>query len=118
MRLFLDQDVYAVTAQFLKGLGHDMVSASELGMATAPDTEILLKARQDQRILVSRDNDYGHLVFVGAQGPGVIRLAITPSTVVSTHRVLAKLMDEMTEDELLVSFAVVETDRYRVRRPR
>ena len=27
MKLLLDQDVYAVTARFLRGLGHDVVTA-------------------------------------------------------------------------------------------
>jgi predicted nuclease of predicted toxin-antitoxin system len=85
-------------------------------MAIAPDFEILSAARKDRRILISRDNDYGHLIFVGGEGPGVIRLAITPSTIEATHRVLGKLLDEILESELLACVVVVEADRYRVRR--
>jgi hypothetical protein len=33
MRFLLDQDVYAVTARFLEGLGHDVVRASQVWLA-------------------------------------------------------------------------------------
>ncbi len=31
MRLLLDQDVYAITARFLRGLDHDIVTAADIG---------------------------------------------------------------------------------------
>lgn len=33
MNLLADQDVYAATVQFLRGLGHDMATAAERGMS-------------------------------------------------------------------------------------
>ena len=50
MRLFLDHDVYAITAQFLKDLGHDVVTASESGHAQTDDSELLRIARNDDRL--------------------------------------------------------------------
>jgi predicted nuclease of predicted toxin-antitoxin system len=47
MRFLLDQDVYAVTARFLSGLGHDVVPAARLGLSQAGDEE-LLKVAQEQ----------------------------------------------------------------------
>ena len=42
MKLLLDQDVYAATARFLLGLGHDVVPVARIGLARAQDQEILL----------------------------------------------------------------------------
>ncbi len=117
MRLLLDQDVYAVTARFLKDLGHDVVLAAELGLATASDTLVLEKARAENRILITRDNDYGHLVFVGGAGPGVVRLVICPDTVQVIHSVLLLMLSQIDEARLWESFVVIEPDRYRVRKP-
>ncbi len=33
MRLFLDQDVYYLTSTFLKSLGHDVLTAADVGMS-------------------------------------------------------------------------------------
>jgi len=65
VKLLLDQDVYETTARFLIALGHDVVRVAELGMAQAADEENLHKAQELKRIFVTRDRDYGNLVFVG-----------------------------------------------------
>ena len=59
MRFLADQDVYAATVRFLAGLGHDVLTAAQLGLSTATDSLVLQTAQQDRRILVTRDRDYG-----------------------------------------------------------
>ena len=51
MKFLLDQDVYAVTARFLVASGHDVVRASEIGMAQASDEELLKKAHEPRKSL-------------------------------------------------------------------
>jgi len=50
MKFLVDQDVYFVTVQFLREWGHDVVTASELGMQRAPDLEMLRKAAKSHRL--------------------------------------------------------------------
>ena len=45
MRFLTDQDVYAITNRFLSGLGHDVVTAAQLGLAQAEDLELLRVAQ-------------------------------------------------------------------------
>jgi predicted nuclease of predicted toxin-antitoxin system len=47
MRFLLDQDVYFLTARFLKSVGHDVVLVAEIGLARADDEEILSKAEKE-----------------------------------------------------------------------
>jgi predicted nuclease of predicted toxin-antitoxin system len=72
MKFLLDQDVYAITAKFLVDAEHDVILVAQLGLAQATDEEILRTAQEQSRILVTRDRDYGNLVFVRAIGTGVI----------------------------------------------
>jgi predicted nuclease of predicted toxin-antitoxin system len=74
MKFLADQDVYAITVAILSGLGHDVVSAAQLGLAQAEDGELLRVAREQGRIFVTRDRDFGALVFVQGTGRGVIYL--------------------------------------------
>ena len=75
MKFLLDQDVYALTMRFLRALEHDVVTAAEIGCAQATDA-VLLRLAQDQgRLFVTRDRDFGGLVFVERHGKGVIYLA-------------------------------------------
>jgi predicted nuclease of predicted toxin-antitoxin system len=71
MRFLLDQDVYAVTSRFLKSLGHDVVSAAEIGHARSADIELLYIAHDQERIFVTRDRDFGQLVFVADLKAGI-----------------------------------------------
>lgn len=79
MKLLLDQDVYEATARFLIDLQHDVLRVGELGMAQASDEENLSKSLELNRIFVTRDRDYGNLVFVRQIRSGVLYLRILPS---------------------------------------
>jgi len=68
MRFLIDQDVYRVTARFLSSLGHDIVPVALVGLSRANDEELLRLAREQDRILITRDRDFGSLVFVRGVG--------------------------------------------------
>jgi predicted nuclease of predicted toxin-antitoxin system len=92
MRFLLDQDVYATTARFLSGIGHDVVQVSQLGLSQVAD-EILLRTAQEQnRIFVTRDRDFGALVFVNVLGAGVLYLRMLPSTQNAVHKELERVL--------------------------
>src|SRR2546429_7709755 len=79
MKFLIDQDVYAITIKALKNDGHDVILCSELGLSRAADETLLSKAKEMNRILVTRDRDYGTLVFARQIVAGVIYLRILPS---------------------------------------
>lgn len=116
MKFLLDQDVYALTERFLREQGYDVATASELGLSHADDSELLRVAREHGRIFVTRDRDYGNLVFVLGLGSGVIYLRILPSDMDEVHVELKKVLETYKEDELAKSFIVVEKSRHRIRK--
>lgn len=117
MRFLLDQDVYAVTVRFLADAGHNVVLVAQLGLSQASDEEILKTAQEQNRILITRDRDYGNLVFVRAIGSGVVYLRVLPSTVNAVHDELARVIQNYSEKELAGAFVVVEPDGHRFRKP-
>ncbi len=116
MKLLLDQDVYEVTAAFLVAQGLDVLRFSELGMARASDEDNLRKAIEIDRIFVTRDRDYGNLVFVKRIKSGVLYLRILPSNVHFVHSELERVLKMYTEEQLRAAFVVVEANRHRFRR--
>ena len=116
MRFFADQDVYASTIAFLRSHGHDVLTAHEAGLSTASDQEILSRALEAGRILLTRDSDYGGLAFLNMQpSTGIIVLRIAPPAVSQVHQELLRLITEHTEKELHYLFVMVETSRHRIR---
>ncbi len=117
MHLLTDQDVYQVTVVQLREWGHDVMTAKELGMQRALDENLLRKAKETNRIFITRDKDFGALVFLEESlSAGVILLRITPITIEDVHRELYLLFREHTENELKNLFCVIEPYRYRIRR--
>jgi len=118
MRFLADHDVYAVTSNLLRGLGHDVVLAAQLGLAQADDAQLLRVSHDQSRIFITRDRDFGALVFVQGRGPGVLYPRILPSTLKAVHEELARVLTLYAEQELQASFVVIEPGRHRIRKPR
>jgi len=119
MRLFIDQDVYRITVEFLKEQGHDVVCAKEVGLSRASDAELLTWATQNKRILVTRDKGFGALVFVsGINNEGVILLRVDPGTTELVHRELTLFFKKHSDLDFHNCFCVIEPYRHRIRKPR
>lgn len=117
MRVLVDQDVYELTVRWLRENGHDVVTASEIGFHQANDEDLLRKASEMKRLLVTRDKGFGALAFLkAAKSSGVILLRISPEALEEVHQELGRLFQEHTEKELCDLFCVVEPHRHRVRR--
>ena len=86
MKLLLDQDVYSITRIFLMKLGHDVIPVSQIGLSRAHDSDLLKKAQEEDRIFITRDRDFGGLVFVSGLGAGVIYFRLLPSTIHAVHK--------------------------------
>lgn len=116
MKFLIDQDVYASTSKLLKDHGHDVVTASELGLHQAEDSMLLQLAHEQSRILVTRDRDYGGLIFLTNDSSGVIYLRVEPFTVAAVHTELERVLSLYDEIELLQVFCVIEPGRHRIRK--
>ena len=115
MRFLLDQNVYAVTARFLVGLGHNVAEVSQIRLSQATDEQLLAVAQKQGRIVVTRDRDFGALVFVKALGSGVLYRRMLPWTQDFVHNELARVLKSYTEEQLQKAFVVVEAGGHRFR---
>ena len=116
MKFLLDEDVYAATARLLTDQGHDAVTVDQAGYAEFPDEELIGLAVEQGRILVTRDRDFGSLVFLKSLTVGVIYLRTLPSTLSEVHQELMMVLGTYPEDSLREAFVVIEPRRHRFRR--
>ncbi len=73
-------------------------------------------AHEQDRIFVTRERDFGSLVFVSDDPGGVMYLRMLPSTLHAVHQELERVWSLSPEKELQQVFVVVEPDRHRFRR--
>ncbi len=116
MKFLLDHDVYKATGQYLSRLGHDVVHVAQLGLSRASDEELLEVAQQRGRLFVTRDRDFGRLVFLMGLSSGVLYLRMLPSTQSFVHNELKGVLRVYDEEELSRAFVVIEPGGHRIRR--
>lgn len=117
MRFLADQDVYWATIAKLREWGHDVITAKEIGLHRASDEDLLLRALETSRVLLTLDKDFGTLVFLRKiQTAGVFFLRMDPSSAKDVHDELLRFLQEHSEAQLSRSFCVIERNRHRIRK--
>jgi predicted nuclease of predicted toxin-antitoxin system len=117
MKLLLDQGLPRSAAALLCAAGIDTVHASEIGLATAEDAEILQRGREDLRVVVTLDADFHALLaHSGAATPSVIRIRIEGLQAPDLTRLIQALVGQCDEDLEQGAVVTVQPGRIRIRR--
>lgn len=88
MRFLADMNISLRTVQWLRKQGFDATHLREENLHKELDSNILIKARKEQRILLTIDLDFGYLLAAsGEKLPSVVlfRLKNETSEAVNTH---------------------------------
>lgn len=73
MKFLLDMGISRTTGNYLEELGYDTTHLINENMETASDAEILNKALNEKRIILTHDLDFGKLLATsGTKSPSVV----------------------------------------------
>jgi predicted nuclease of predicted toxin-antitoxin system len=115
VKFLVDMPLSPALAVWLRARGHDAIHASTSGLDSAPDAEILARAAQEMRTVITADLDYPRLLaLAGATGPSLILLRTGNWTETEVLSRIEKLLDNLRESDIAGSIIVV--DRTRIRR--
>ncbi len=94
LRLLIDQDLdHDILRGLIRRISHlDAVSAFEIGMAKATDAQLLIRAAQEVRIVVTHDRKTmpGHAADLMNRGKDIAGLFVVPRRM-SLHQVIEDL---------------------------
>jgi len=116
-RFLADEDVYAITVRWLRAAGHDVLYVCETPQRGISDDRVWDWARQEGRILVTRDKGFGRR-FVGSTPPrvGIILIRGDFQETPAVHQTLADALAAVPANVLVGALLVVQAGRYRLRR--
>lgn len=114
MRFLFDQSTDRRLGPMLRQHGHDVLTVSVDYPGSLPDYQVLAIARQERRILVTQDRDFGELIFRYRRAhTGVIFLRFPPMELNAKLARLLHVIDNYADQ--LRQFVVVTERRVRVR---
>ena len=114
MNLLADENVPRGTVGRLRALGCDVASIQEIGPGMV-DRDVIGLARQEGRILLTFDKDFGELAFRSGLPAdcGIVLIRLRESSPLKMQeRVTSALM---ARDDWRGHFSVIEADRIRMR---
>ncbi|MEG3859356.1 DUF5615 family PIN-like protein [Microcoleus sp. herbarium12] len=117
MKLLLDQGLPLSAAALFRNASIDTIHVGEIGMSQAEDTEIIQKARQEERVVVTLDADFHTLLALDeAVSPSVIRVRIERLRAQALMDLLLMVIAQCEEDLEQGSAISIEPSRIRIRR--
>ena len=115
MEFLVDRCAGRRLAEWLSNLGHDVVEARSLGPDPG-DSTLLEWAREQKRILVTIDTDFGELVYVnGARHCGIVRLPDVPAK--ERIQLMEMLLSRYSKQLEQGAIVTVRGERIRVSKP-
>jgi predicted nuclease of predicted toxin-antitoxin system len=115
VRFLVDMPLSPALAIWLRARGHNAVHASTSGLGSAPDSEILARAAQEARTVITADLDYPRLLaLAGATGPSLILFRSGNWTEADVLSRMEQVFDRLSESDIAGSIIVV--GRVRIRR--
>lgn len=98
----------------LRELGHDVVDLREQGLSRMPDADIMKKAREEDRIILTFDLDFGELLAqAGTSGPSVVLFRLGP---IQVSAILNRVVEVLQQEaQALQQGAIVVVEKFRLR---
>ncbi len=114
MRFLADENIHADLVAWLRSRGHDASYAADT-LASEPDDVVLRRAREESRILVTDDKDFGDLVVHRRMATSGVLLLRLRSPAVRLRIARLEHVWPSIEGSMAGSFVVVGDRKVRVR---
>jgi predicted nuclease of predicted toxin-antitoxin system len=115
MKFLFDQSADFRLINHLRSLGHDVTAVSRNYPHSLADEDVLLIAKQEQRILVIADRDFGDLIFnQGLAHAGVLFFRLPGAQLQTKLEHLDQALQEHADELAAGEFVVVSPGLIRV----
>ena len=117
MKFLADMGISMSTVEALREEGLDAVHLREQQLHRLSDDKILQKAREERRVVLTCDLDFGDLLAAGLQdSPSVILFRVRDQRPAAITPKLLEVVGQAKGDLEAGAIVVVEDSRFRVRR--
>ena len=117
MRFLVDADMPRSTTALLRDLGNDVVDIRDIRPPGTEDSEIYSIAREEERIIITRDLDFGNIItYPPGEHPGIIVLRVHLLSVPEINAVVKNFLKSASWEDISGALVVLRKDRFRIRK--
>ena len=119
LKFLVDENISPLTAEFLRGLGLDVIDLMELDKRGITNGDLIDLAIAKKRIIITQDLDLGEIHFFSSKKKfGAIVIRLKSPTIEDINSVLKGFFDKLDykEVDLTKSLIIVDEKKYRIRK--
>jgi predicted nuclease of predicted toxin-antitoxin system len=117
MKMYANENLFSPIIDYLRGLGHDVLSVREAGHSGASDDEVYQLACNEKRVIITMDRDFSRMFrFSPKLCGGIIVVKIYRRTLSDTLNIFEKLFREIKEEDIRENLVVLTPEEVRIRR--
>jgi predicted nuclease of predicted toxin-antitoxin system len=117
MKILANENLFEPIIEFLKNLGHDVLSIRDAGLSGISDEEVYQLACKEKRVIMTMDKDFSRTFrFPPENCGGIIVVKIYKRTVDETLEMFTRFYRLIKEEDMIENLVIIIPDGVRIRK--
>ena len=117
MKMFANENLFEPIIDFLRSLGHDVLSIRDSGLSGISDDEVYQRACREKLVIVTMDKDFSRMFrFPPQKCGGIVVVKIYKRTVDETLSIFKRFYESLQEKDILENLVVITPEGVRIKR--
>lgn len=117
MRICADENLFEPIIDYLKVLGHDILSIRSSGLSGMSDDDIYQLACKEKRIIITMDKDFSRMFrYPPEKCGGIVVVKIYKRTVDVTLSIFKKFYESVQEKDIYKNLVIITPEGVRIRK--
>ncbi len=117
MKMFANENLFEPIIDFVRSLGHDVLSIRDSGLSGISDDEVYRIACRERRTIITMDKDFSRIFrFPPEKCGGIIVVKIYKRTVDETLLIFKKFYKSLQEKDIFKNLVIITPEGTRIRK--
>jgi predicted nuclease of predicted toxin-antitoxin system len=117
MKIFANENLFEPIIEFLRHLGHDVLSIRDTGLSGISDDEVYELACKEKRVIITMDKDFSRMfLFPPKKCGGIIVVKIYKRTVDETLELFKEFYSSIKEEDVIENLVIITPAGVKIRR--
>lgn len=117
MKIFANENLFDPIIEYLRSIGHDVLSIREAGLCGISDDEVYQLACKENRMIITMDKDFSRMFrFPPEACGGIIVVKIYRRKVDETLNIFKKYYMDVKEEDMKGKLVIITPEGVRIRK--